>query len=396
MAYFNHAFQKAFLADTVAGAPLPATGIPVLSQNLDSGEFAVLDGETYNALDAAGIAAFSGSQLMLAQGSFHTADVIGNNPGHGGYMESTKSKGINPKYINKIWHTCCVDLTCATLVVEACGDCFVCGTDPTFRLDVKGSPALRFLNHNAYSAVDIGGYCCDAASQYIDPVYVLCTWAKGLIHDPIVTPFVQIIVESSADGGTTWSAVDCDTYTPTGFPGILDCAKMTITGCYVDTKFGNCSFDTRDHYNKEPVQLVGSVIDDSGDPCLEECVDITSTPGTMAETSGETVIRDILLTEQYMQNPYNQGNKDSARIREIEGSDQVLAAVDRTALYDRWYLLHSVPRFNNPTGVFDNDQYLYTVSSLCDSVEAASVATLLDAIAALAEIEVLEDCPTTS
>ena len=32
--------------------------------------------------------------------------------------------------------------------------------------------------------------------------------------------------------------------------------------------------------------------------------------------------------------------------------------VDRNALYDCYYILHSVPRFNNPSGTFDNDQYL--------------------------------------
>jgi hypothetical protein len=30
-------------------------------------------------------------------------------------------------------------------------------------------------------------------------------------------------------------------------------------------------------------------------------------------------------------------------------------------LYTRYYLLHSVPRFNNPTSTFDNDQYLLEI-----------------------------------
>ena len=36
-----------------------------------------------------------------------------------------------------------------------------------------------------------------------------------------------------------------------------------------------------------------------------------------------------------------------------------LAAVDRTATYRAFYIQHVVPRFNNPSGVFDNDQYVY-------------------------------------
>jgi hypothetical protein len=32
--------------------------------------------------------------------------------------------------------------------------------------------------------------------------------------------------------------------------------------------------------------------------------------------------------------------------------------INRNTLYDRIYILHNVPRFYNPTGTFDNDQYL--------------------------------------
>jgi hypothetical protein len=79
-----------------------------------------------------------------------------------------------------------------------------------------------------------------------------------------------------------------------------------------------------------------------------------------------------LLTERYAQNPFNQGNRDSSRIREIEGFDPILAAVDRNKLYRVYYLQHSVPRLNNPTGVFDNDQYLYQVFVDEDDTDAVA------------------------
>jgi len=120
------------------------------------------------------------------------------------------------------------------------------------------------------------------------------------------------------------------------------------------------SFDTRDHYEKEPVSLIFSFLDETGNPC-SDCGTSVSTPGQMAQTSGETVLRSLLLTERYAQNPFNQGNRDSSRIREIEGFDPILDAVTRTKLYRVYYLQHSVPRLNNPSGVFDNDQYLYQV-----------------------------------
>jgi len=42
----------------------------------------------------------------------------------------------------------------------------------------------------------------------------------------------------------------------------------------------------------------------------------------------------------------------------------LVSAINRNALYTKYYLLHSVPRFNNPTGVFDNDRYLLEIISL--------------------------------
>ena len=36
-------------------------------------------------------------------------------------------------------------------------------------------------------------------------------------------------------------------------------------------------------------------------------------------------------------------------------------AISRNASYDRYCILHSVPRFNNPTGTFDNDQYMLDI-----------------------------------
>jgi hypothetical protein len=37
---------------------------------------------------------------------------------------------------------------------------FLCGETYSLRVDVKGSPAMRFLNHNAYATVDAYTGCC--------------------------------------------------------------------------------------------------------------------------------------------------------------------------------------------------------------------------------------------
>jgi hypothetical protein len=83
-----------------------------------------------------------------------------------------------------------------------------------------------------------------------------------------------------------------------------------------------------------------------------------------------------------MQSPYNQGNPDSARIRQIEGSDDILAAIDRDALYKVYYIQHSIPRLNNPTSTFDNDQYVYKIYVKCsETATITAMDTLMGKIA---------------
>jgi hypothetical protein len=69
----------------------------------------------------------------------------------------------------------------------------------------------------------------------------------------------------------------------------------------------------------------------------------------------------LILDGRYLQNAYPDSSRvDSLRMREIE-ADPALATVNRAALYDQVLILHNVPRFNNPTSTFDNDQYLIVV-----------------------------------
>jgi hypothetical protein len=72
---------------------------------------------------------------------------------------------------------------------------------------------------------------------------------------------------------------------------------------------------------------------------------------------GEQVVRDLIKSESYLQNFFH----SDLRIREITQGNSALNAVTRSALYTRYYILHTVPRYNNPTGVFDNDQYMLEI-----------------------------------
>lgn len=256
---------------------------------------------------------------------------------------------------------------------ECCKE-YLCGETYSLRLDVKGSPALRFLNHNAYNTVDAYTGCCPAgaiAPTAVDSTEVMILWANGLTTNPIVGPFVQIVVQ--AEDGTLWyapgtsatflAANGADTWDNYVTPGhvVGACAGLILNGAYVDTTFGDCTFQLSDFYEKEPVKLYASEVDYNGDPCAFTtlCV-VTECQGLQVQGLGETVVRDLTMSESYRQNFL----ASDFRIREITQGNQIISSVDRTALYYRYMLQHNVPRNYNPSGTFDADQYMLEIFSL--------------------------------
>lgn len=248
---------------------------------------------------------------------------------------------------------------------------FLCGETYYLRLDVKGSPALRFLNHNAYYTASAYTGCCPAgaiAPTPVDSTEVMILWANDLLNSPIVSPFFQISIQDQ--NGVIWyapgtdaaflAAEGADTWDNYVSPGYISgkCAGLIFNGAYVDTRFGDCTFQISDFYEKQPINLYPSEVDLNGDPCEFEglCV-VNECLGSQAMGLGETILRDVILSESYRQNFFS----SDFRIREITQGNQIVNAINRQALYYNVFLQHSVPRFNNPSGTFDNDQYLLQV-----------------------------------
>lgn len=496
MAYFNHAFQKAFLATgktLLAQTITRPNGTTIPAVTTSFGYLNTANVPTYglNQLSATGIAAngsfYSGyvgwfdpktnlsvvvgtgtgcCPLYLAGSTIYCKDKI--SPFIGGYQETNKSKVVNPKYVSTIYDVepctptnnvvhvgstyastggglltiggltggtlyangtytttvtggsgvgAIVEITVALGIVTAVTvvspgkgylttdvnividgtagvaatfdvltvttaidpvipgtDCckeFLCGETYYLRLDVKGSPALRFLNHNAYYTASAYTGCCPAgaiAPTAVDSTEVMILWANDLLNSPIVSPFIQIAIQDeagviwyapgtsaaflAAEGADTWDNYPTTAHTPGA------CAGLILNGAYVDTRFGDCTFQLSDFYEKQPVNLYPSEVDLNGDPCeftglcvVNECL------GSQAMGLGETVLREVTLSESYRQNFLS----SDFRIREITQGNQIVNAIDRTALYYKVHILHSVPRFNNPSGTFDNDQYMLEV-----------------------------------
>lgn len=257
-------------------------------------------------------------------------------------------------------------------VTAAATDCcipFYCNETYYLRIDIKGSPALRFANHNIYRTLDASGGCCDGPlPTEVDSTLIFLQWAQQLVEDAYMKDFVKPIVFDEL--GNPWFATAEDAVaaswpatqifenyvSPGKTPG--SCGGMRLVGAYVDTVFGNCSFWLTDHYEKEPIRILASLTDLTGDPCKFEglCV-VEECPPLQGMGFGEQVVRELILSESYLQNFF----ATDVRIREITQGDQLLGSVNRGQMYTRYYIQHSVPRYNNPSGMFDNDQYLLSI-----------------------------------
>ena len=384
MAYFNHAFQKSFYMDSFT--PLGGGQLGTPGNTLATGELALVDAKTWNVLGTE-TAPENCCNIVIANGSLYQNDKIG--PFAGGYLESNKSKEINPKYVSRLYTVQAntaqamvvnVGSTPYTVAQESTGCCkeFLCGETYYLRIDVKGSPAMRFLDHNAYLTVDAYTGCCPdgaIAPVAVDSTEVMIKWAQGIVNSPLISPFILPVVV--AEDLSLWYAPGTDTtgyVAPAGYtiggtwdnyvsPGHTEaaCAGLVLNGAYVDTKFGNCTFQVSDFYEKEPVRIYASEVDLNGDPCAFDgiCV-VNECLGLQANGLGESVAREMILSEAYRQSFF----ATDLRIREITQGNQILDVISRTAFYDALYLQHNVPRYNNPTGTFDNDQYLLAIYGL--------------------------------
>lgn len=226
MAYFPHAFQKMLIANSFE------TGAGTFSGALLAGQVAVINAATNLSIDLTASPTYANNPLFyIAQGSFHTTDKVG--PFIGGYKESVKSKGINPKYVSAFYVSEPAAPVQDIQQVQAVVGCNVtCDTTYRLRIDIKGSPALRFLTHNVYYTLDAWTGCCDASNNNVDPNIVLLGWLDRLNIYPTLSTsggdniFVQgkvwnrVLVSGAAATGSATAATALNMSDRTGIkPG---------------------------------------------------------------------------------------------------------------------------------------------------------------------------------
>tara|TARA_R110000751_G_scaffold240435_1_gene341034 strand:+ start:142 stop:1551 length:1410 start_codon:yes stop_codon:yes gene_type:complete len=449
MAYFNNAFRKTMiLTDYVDPVVAPASAA---SGALTAGDVSIYDARTWAPVALTGVPATqTACQFIIAAGAPYPNDRIG--PFHGGYQESIKSKGINPKYVSKVWTTTAsvaqpfvlnIGSTVDTVGDADCCPTFLCGEQYHLRVDIKGEAVLRMLNHQGYIEVTADGGCCpdDSVTPVAsDPYLIMQQWAEGIWRsaimtgngpnfngattgnaaerfnpNPFIVPVIQVAVAApgvidtlvyppGTDAAVLAAAalvpgiatVDTwDTFVSAWSAGDDTCAGLMLQTAFLNTEFGDCTFQPSDYYGLEPIRIYASEVDLNGDPCEFTGICIESTClGRQAQGLGETVVRDFILSESYRQVPF----ATDLRIREITQGNSMIGTgagqADRASFYDKLFILHTVPRFNNPSGTFDNDQYLIEIAAVSPLTGTlnAELTDLLDDVTVLLAAANNDDC----
>ena len=397
MAYFNHAFQK-----TIVGTQgVFSSGKVWEMKDAGAGKVAFFGAKGTNK-DASLMGGTSSEVFYIAGSTIRPNDFIGKMAG--GYQEANKSKEINPKFVNRIYRVnhsfpspAYLEIGNTSAENESCARAYNCGTTYYLRVDVKGGAVMSTLRHNAYSNVPAFVSCCDidpTESLGNDGVLVYYEWAKGIKGNNIFDQFVIPVLVAKESGEYVYyaaNATDAEIFANAGIYDVeasevktfaefeaaygadspaysADKAGLVLVAAYEETKFGNCTFQNIDGYNIEPLSLYASEVDSEGDMCFNGvCIKPTyGSKGQQGQGYGESVIRRVILDESYHQRFFPR----DLRKREIEGADSIFSVIDRGGMYDSLYIIHSVPRFSNPSGIFDNDQYCVEVVGTDEVIDA--------------------------
>lgn len=395
---YPYAFRRAYLAKPAAGALLVQT--TGTTDTIQAGEFGFCT--CPNGIEGGFISAASTTPVKLVTGSWYAQDSIA--PFYGGLAAPYYSKTIDFRRVTRFIQSIAIPAQQQIISVgwdqtsgSTVGPVFYCGLPYNLRLDFIGSPALRLLNHQLYVNVPAWGGCCGTdcssgcTSTAVDAACIMLQWNDYMNYGtyspgvgapamnsnageiPYLNQFFKpsVFVKNGSAKLQVYSAADlqaaqagqygtpiqnaavisagayaCNTSTPQNVV-----ASFQLTGSYFQTQYGNCSFTPSDYFEIEPVFAFASLATQDFSPCAFNTTINTSVPNMFIELQkavypkgiGEQVVRELIQSERYRQNPYADSIYiDSTRFREIEGTDWMTKNVNRQGYYDTIAIGYSV------------------------------------------------------
>lgn len=169
--------------------------------------------------------------------------------------------------------------------------------------------------------------------------YTISQWSEGCMEAGCLEVDQPTFSQISGIDGNAWEVV------PTAdSPEAGKLCGLEVYGGYVDTKFGDCSFDPYEYYEMEPIRLNLSMVTRYPFP---DAIDYKTMPkaikmqeGRIGRQSGEWLLREYLNSAAYEK--FGQWYKEP-RLREALNSRRQ-QQVERSAYYKVYYLRHKAQR----------------------------------------------------
>jgi hypothetical protein len=215
-------------------------------------------------------------------------------------------------------------------------------------------------------SISLSGTCSDT--------YQLSQYSDFAVVDNCLAPASVTFSKVVAFEGFNWRDAACavSNLAPSN-PGNVY-AGVRIYGAYADTRFGNCSFEPTDYFSTRPLRIRITQVDQNGNPCSAHTKVTQLQYGTVATQTGEYLIRQYLKSASL--EAYNAWSVDP-RIREVLDIN-VLSFIDRTKVYNLYYLVYTMDRFRANWAVSQPNDKFETIIAFPSDVDTTNFETLFN------------------
>jgi len=211
----------------------------------------------------------------------------------------------------------------------------------------------------------LSGTCADT--------YQLSQYSDFAVVDDCLSPAPVIYSTVQSFEGFTWRDAACgaSNLAPAA-PVSPVYAGVRILGAYADVRFGNCSFEPTDYFSTRPLRIRVSQVDSTGNPCDLGTKVTQIQYGTVATQTGEYMIRQYLKAASL--EAYNAWSSDP-RIRDVLDQN-ILSFIDRTKLYNMYYLVYTMDRFRANFAISQPNDKFETIIAFPTDVDTTNFETL--------------------
>lgn len=191
--------------------------------------------------------------------------------------------------------------------------------------------------------IQIGTLAVVAGSDGCFDDYTISQWSQDCLDEGCLTSNVTF----NYDTLPSFENVAWEVVPPTVTEDDERACGIRVTAGYIDPRFGDCSFNPMDYYETEPIKLEVSLLGEDWDRCdyADRPTVRQSQIGQISRQTGEYVVREVIMkNDAYLKHV----KQFSLEPRMREAFDQnLLNSVDRTALYDLYYVTYAASYGNS-------------------------------------------------